>query len=143
MLVDVALLLGLGVGHDATGHGTCNLTYQNINTIGGGDHDVGMLVLLAGLRQPSLMIVTVEMLYELHLSIDREPVGMDIQRTHKDRDHESLIMKIRVLLDFLDDHNLSIGRSHHEFVGVAVEIADRTTVEVEGHQPCCAKDEGE
>ena len=84
MLIDVALLTLLGVGDDTAGYGSGNLAHEDILTLGGGDHHVGVLVLLTGLRQPGLMVVAVLVDDELHLSIDGEPVGMYVPRTHED-----------------------------------------------------------
>ena len=81
------------------------------------------------------------MVNELHLAIDRKPISMNIQRTHEDADHEAFIVEILVLLSFLDDHNLTIGRCHHKFLGVTIVIADRATVEIECHHPGCTKNE--
>ncbi len=49
MLVDVALLALLSVGNDTSSYGTSNLAAEYIHAFRGGDHHVGMLVLLAGL----------------------------------------------------------------------------------------------
>ena len=88
------------------------------------------------------MVVAVEMLYKLHLAVDGEPVGMYVERTHEDRNHQSFVVEILVLLCFLNHDDLAVGRCHNEFIGVAIEVADRTAVEVERHHPGCAKDEG-
>ena len=89
-----------------------------------------MLVFLTGFGKPSLVIVPVEMLDKLHLSIDREPVGMNIQGTHEDTDHEALVVEIDMLVSIFHYHNLTIGRCHHQLLCVAIEITDRTAVEV-------------
>ena len=143
MLVDIALLTLLGVGHDATGQGACYLAHQHIFTVGGGNHDVGMLILLTGLWEPGLVVVAVLMMNKLHFSVDRKPVGMHVQRTHEDRNHQTLIVEIFVFLGFLHYHNLAVGRRHDQFLRITIVIADRTAVEVQSHQPGCAEDDDE
>ena len=143
MLIDIAFFTLLGVGDDASGYGSGNLAHEDILTLGGGDHHVGVLVLLTGFRQPGLVVVAVLMNDELHLSIDGEPVGMHVPGTHKDGDHQSLVVEILMFIHFLDDHDAAVGRSHHHFRGVAVEVADRTAVEVQGNEPHRAEDDDE
>ena len=89
------------------------------------------------------MVVAVEMLHELHLTIDREPVGMDIQRTHEDGDHQALVVEVGVLLSLFDHNDLSVGRGHDQFLRVAIKIADRTTIEIERNQPRRNEDDQE
>ena len=87
------------------------------------------------------MVVAIEMLNKLHLTIYREPVGMDIQRTHEDAYHQSLVMEIGVLFSLFHHNNLAIGWSHDQLVGIAIEIADRAAIEVKGHHPGSTKDQ--
>ena len=140
MLVDVAFLIVLGVGHDAAGHGSGNLSHQHLLAVGCLDHDVGVLVLLTGLRQPGLVVVAVLMMDEQHPPVNGEPVGMHVEGTHEDADHQSLVVEILGLFSFLDDYNLSVGRSHDGLLGVAVEIADGAAIEIEHQQPGAAED---
>jgi hypothetical protein len=44
-------------------------------------------------------------------------------------------MEIGMLVNLLNNHNLTIGRCYHQLLCVAVEVADRTTVEVERTEP--------
>ena len=52
-------------------------------------------------------------------------------------------MEILALLSLFYDHDLAIGRGHNQLVGIAVEVTNRTAVEIERHQPSCAKDDDE
>ena len=94
-----------------------------------------MLVLLAGLGQPGLVVVAVKVLHKLHLAINRIPVGMHIERTHKDGDHEALIVEISVLFYLFYYNNLTIGGRDNQLVGIAIEIADGATIKVECDKP--------
>ena len=143
MLVNVALLLGLGVGDDAARHGTGYLTHQDVLTLRRLNHDVGMLVLLAGLGQPCLMVVAVEVLDKLHPSVHWEPVGMDVQRTHEDGNHQSSVVEVVVLLRFLYDDDLAVSRGNDGAFRVAVEVADGAAIEVERQEPCRSQDGGD
>jgi hypothetical protein len=58
-----------------------------------------------------------------------------VQWTHKDANHEALVVEVGVLFRFLYHHNLSVGRGNNQFVGVAIEVADRAAIEVENHEP--------
>ena len=113
MLVDITLLIGLSIGDDATCHGSSYLAYQDVLTVGRSNHDVRMFVLLAGLGQPGLVVVAVLVVHELDLAIDREPVGMNIQRTHEDANHKTLVMEILILFGFLNNYNLAVGRCYY------------------------------
>ena len=76
-----------------------------------------MLVLLAGLRQPGLVVVTIEVLYKLNLTINGIPVGMHVEWAHKDRDHESLVVEIGILLGLFDYNYLTIGKVNEQNFG--------------------------
>ena len=65
-------------------------------------------------------------------AVDGEPVGMHVERAHEDGDHEAAVMKIPVLVNFLHHHDLPVGRSHDNVLGVVdVEAAHRAAVEIE------------
>jgi hypothetical protein len=81
------------------------------------------------------------MMNELHLAIYREPVGMNVQRTHEYGDHKTFIMEIFVFLSLFNDNNLSIGRSYYKLIGISIKITDWTTIEIECHKPGCSKNE--
>ena len=84
MFVDETFLSGLGVGHDAACHGAGYLSAEDVGTLGRGNHDVGVLVLLACLGQPCLVEVAVAVVYKLHLAVYGEPVGMHVEEAHED-----------------------------------------------------------
>ena len=102
-----------------------------------------MLVLLAGLGQPSLVVVAVEVLHKLYLTINRIPVGMHIERAHKDTNHQSLVVEVGVLLGLFYYNNFTIGGGYYQFICIAIKIANRTTIEVQRNKPCCAEDDDE
>jgi hypothetical protein len=85
------------------------------------------------------MIITVEVLYKLNLTINGIPVGMNVERTHKDTYHESLVVEICIFLGLFNHNDFSIGRGHNQLVGIAIKIANRTTIEVKGNKPRCAE----
>ena len=76
------------------------------------------------------MVVAVEVFHQLHLTVDRKPVGMYVERTHEDGDHQSFVVKILMFLDILYHHDFTVGRCYYHMLGIAIKIADRTTVEV-------------
>ena len=94
-----------------------------------------MFVLFAGFWQPSLVIVAILMMYELHASVNGEPVGMNVQWAHEDRNHQSLVVEILVLVCFLNHHYLAVGRSHDGTLCVTIKVTDGATVEVKYHEP--------
>jgi hypothetical protein len=89
-----------------------------------------MFVFLTGFREPGLMIVTVLMVHKLHTSVHRIPVGMYVEGTHKNTDHQSLIVEIGFFLYFLDDYDSAVCRSHHDILGITAKITDGTTIKI-------------
>lgn len=71
------------------------------------------------------------MMYEFHASVNGIPVGMHVERTHEDTDHQSLVVEIPVFVHLLDDHDTAVGRSHDDILRVTSEVADGATVEVD------------
>ena len=91
-----------------------------------------MLVLLAGLGEPSLVEVAIEVLDKLHHAVHGKPVGVDVEEAHKDADHQAAVVEVLILLHLLDDDDLAVGRRHHDMFRVLdVEVADRAAIEVE------------
>ena len=91
-----------------------------------------MLVLLTGFRKPRLVVVAVLMLYQLHMTVDRKPVGMHVEEAHEYRYHDTALMEILVFIHFLYHHHLAVGRSHNEVVGVVdIQKPLRTAEEIE------------
>ena len=71
------------------------------------------------------------MVHELHLAVDGKPVCVNIPQTHEDAYHQTAVVEILVLLYFLDYDNAPIGRSDYNLLCIlAVEIADRTAIEI-------------
>ena len=67
---------------------------------------------------------------------------MHVERTHKDGYHQSLVVEIGIFLGLLDYNNFTISRGHNQFISIAVEIANRTAIEVQRDKPgstkyCC------
>ena len=62
MLVDVAVVIRTGVGHDAARYGTGYLAAENLLAVRRLYDDVGMFVLGSCFRKPCLMVVPIEML---------------------------------------------------------------------------------
>ena len=57
---------------------------------------------------------------------------MNVEQAHEDAYHKPTVVEISVFLDFLDDHDASVGRCHDNVVGVFLrEIANRTTEKVD------------
>lgn len=72
------------------------------------------------------------MLHEFHLTIHREPVGMNIPEAHEDGNHQAAVTEVGSILHLFYHHNLSVGWCYYQFRSILyVEVSDRTTVEVE------------
>ncbi len=78
MLINITIFTGFSVCHDTACHSTCNLTTKDVCTIRSCDNCICMFVLLTCFWEPSLMEVTIKMLYRLYDSIYREPIGMNV-----------------------------------------------------------------
>ena len=65
---------------------------------------------------------------------------MYIQRTHKDADHQAFFVEILMFVNLLNDNDLTVGRCHHQIIRIAIEIAYRTTVEIQCHHPYRAEE---
>ena len=133
MLVDVAVFALFGVGDDATCHCACYLAAEDVGAFGGGDDYVGVLVLLARLRQPCLVEVAVVVGYGLHFAVNGEPVGVYVKETHEDAHHDATLVEVDILVDFLDYYYAAIGWSYYqarcvffgeEAYGAAEEVDD-------------------
>ena len=132
MLVDVAILTLLGVCHDASCHGTCYLSAQDVDTIGSCYDYVGVLILFACLGQPSLVEVAVVMSYELDASVYGEPVGVYIEQTHENAHHNAALVEVGVFVHLFNHYYATVGRSHYYLLGVfAWEESDGASEEVD------------
>ena len=99
-----------------------------------------MLVLLACLGQPRLVEVAVLVMDELHLAVDRKPVGVHVEQTHEDGNHQSAVVEVFVLLDFLYDNHLAVGRCHDNLGCIFLtKISDRTFEEIKHNAVYCPK----
>ncbi len=84
------------------------------------------------LGSQALWYVAIHMLYEFHLSVYREPVGMYVPEAHEDGNHQSLVIKVWRIIYFFYYHNLAIGRSYDELLSILyVQVADRAAIEIE------------
>ena len=141
MLVNIAILTFLGIGYYTACHSTGNLTTEYIYTIIRGDDSVSHLVLFTCLRKPRLVESTILMMYEFYLAINREPVGMHVEKAHEDTYHDTTLMEILVLVNFLNHNDATISRSNNDIFRVILsEIADRTTEEVYNDTIYCRED---
>ena len=144
MLVDVAVLAFLGIGDNATRHCSGNLPTEHVHPVGRGDEHVGTLVFFAGLRQPRLVEVAILVLDRLHLTIHRKPVRMHVEGAHEDGNHQPAVVEILRFLDFLNDHDLAVGRRHDDSLGVFErKIAHRTAEKVHDDGIECAENSHE
>jgi hypothetical protein len=70
-------------------------------------------------------------MYELYLAVNREPVGVYVPKVHEDADHDTRLMEVFVLLNFLNYDDATICRSYYDIVCVLLlEISNRTTEEI-------------
>ena len=131
MFVDVAVLAHVGIGDDAAGHGSGYLTAKDVSALGSGDDHGAAFVVRTGLGQPGSLETAVVMLDELDGAIGGNPVGMDVEQAHEDAHHQTPVVEVFVLLHLLHYHDLAVGRSHDNALGVAIEDTDGTAEEVD------------
>ena len=134
VLVDIAVLAFGGIGHDATGHGTCHLAHEHFLSIGCFDDDGGTFVFGASLGQPSLVEIAVVVLGHLDIAVHGKPVGMYVGDAHKDGHHESAVVEIFVFLHFLHNDHLAVSSGHDRIFRVAIEESDGAAEEVDDNQ---------
>ena len=68
-------------------------------------------------------------------------VGMYVEKTHKDADHQPLIVEILIFFHFLDNDDSTISRSYNDFIGIfAGEITNRASEEIDDY---CIDDSSE
>lgn len=63
-------------------------------------------------------------------SIYRIPVGMNVCNIHKDRNHQTTVMKIFMLIYFLYHNDTTIGRGYDNFFCFTIEQTDRATEKI-------------
>ena len=133
MLVDVTLFAYFGISDDAACHCSGNLTCQNLHTFRGFDDYCRALVFCAGFGQPGFHEFTIVVGYLFHCPVYRIPIGMYVQDAHKDRYHNTTVVKIFVFVHFLDNYNLAISGCYDYLFRFFSEKTLRTTEEV-NHQ---------
>ena len=102
-----------------------------------------MLIVRCGLGKPCLVIVSVKMAHLHYTAINGEPVGMDIKQRHEDAHHDTAVMKILILVNFLDDNNLAVGRGYDNPLCVLhSKLADGAAEEIQDNKPYNAKHHG-
>jgi hypothetical protein len=87
------------------------------------------------------MVVPLKMVNRLYLSVNRKPVGVYVEGTHKDTDHQSFLVEIIIFFYFLDDDDSTISRSYNDFIGIfAGEITNRASEKIDDY---CIDDSSE
>jgi hypothetical protein len=71
------------------------------------------------------------MFRQQYFSIDRIPVGMYIERRHKNGNYNSFILEIFVFVHFFYGYYFTVGGCYHYSVAISFELAIRTSVEIE------------
>src|SRR5574344_152338 len=130
MLINIALFTFLCISHYSAGNCTSYLAAKHLTAVSCLYQRISTLILLTGLRQPCLMIIAITMIYSQHLSFHRKPVGMYIEKTHKNGYHQSFLMKVLILFHFLYHHHFTISRSNHITGRVTIEVTDGATIKV-------------
>ena len=103
---------------------------------------IGHLVLITCLGKPSLVEVTVLMLHLFYYTVNREPIGMNIEETHEDAHHDALLLEILILKDLLNHYHLTVSRSHDKVIRlICTEQTYRATEEVQHNTPYCTEDD--
>ena len=138
MLVNVAIVTLLCIGYYTSCHRTSNLTTQNVSAVNGSDYNISHFVLVACLRQPCTMEVSVLVMHHFYLAVYRKPVGMYVEETHEDADHDAFLMQVFLFHHLFYYNHFAVGRGYHKLVGINVvlsEFAYRTAEEVECNTP--------
>ena len=71
------------------------------------------------------------MVNELESTINRKPVGVYIEETHKNRYHHPFVVEVCVFFYFFNNHDLTVGRSYDDLIGfIFTEISDGALIKV-------------
>jgi hypothetical protein len=80
-------------------------------------------------------------MHELYLTVNREPVSVYVPKIHEDAYHDTRLMEVFVLLNFLNYDDTTVGGSHNDIIRIILlEISDRTTEEVYDYTINCNSD---
>ena len=72
------------------------------------------------------------MVYKFYMSIDRKPVSMNIEKAHKDRNHETSLVEINIFFYLFNDDDFSICRCYYNvFCILRREETHRTLEKIE------------
>ena len=141
VVVDIALLTFGGIRDDATRNGSCHLPHKDIVARGGLDDNRRTLILRGSLGKPCTHEVAIMMTHLTHDSLHGKPVGMDIGDAHEDADHQTTVVEIFVLLHFLDDDDMAIGRGNNNIVRhLSLVNADGATEKIDNNGVNYGKD---
>ena len=141
VVVDIAFLSFLGIGDDASCHGSSHLAYEDFVSGCSLYDNRGAFVFGRSLWQPCLFEVSVVMAHHLYESLHGKPVGMDIGDAHEDADHQTTVVEIFVLLHFLDDDDMAIGRGNNNIVRhLSLVNADGATEKIDNNGVNYGKD---
>ena len=67
---------------------------------------------------------------------------MHIEQAHEYGYHKPFLVEILVFHHLLDNYYLAVGRSHHDPLGVTLEISYWAAVKIQHNKPCHSKDYG-
>ena len=71
---------------------------------------------------------------QTHDTIGRNPIGMHVEKTHEDADHETTVVEILILIYLLDNDDPAVARSKGNSFRLALIKANRAAEEVDSNQ---------
>ena len=135
VLIDVAFFAFFQISYYAPRHCSGNLAYQNVCAFGGGYDNGAPLVFGAGLGEPCCFEASIVVNNLAYYALDGNPVGVYVEKAHKDADHQAAVVEVFVFVNFLDNNDLTICRGNHNALCV---ITDKATYgaleEIEDYQ---------
>lgn len=131
MLINSGFLTLLSVSDNAASHSTGHLTHRDTLPVVAEDTYCGALVLCTALRKIGRQKTTAMMTHILYRAVNREPIGMDIERRHKYRYLNGFALQIFRLEHLLHNHHLAIDGTNSPAETRTFIVAFRATEEVE------------
>ena len=134
VLVDLARLTRFGIGDDASGQGTCDLTHENFLSVLGFDDDGRTFVFGTRLGQPRGHVAAVLVAYMHDGAVHGSPVGMHVDQIHEYRDLHAFLVEIFIFHHLFGHNDGPIGRSHHRVAGFSGKVSPGRTEEIENQR---------
>lgn len=133
MIVDIGLVALTGVGDDASGHCSGDLTHGDAVAVGL-DADGAPLVVGARLGEVGGEEASAVMAHVFHGAVDGIPVGVDVERRHEDGEHDGLRVEVFTLVDLFDGDDVSVDGADHHVLSFPLVVAAGASEEIEDEE---------